>query len=233
LRAPLTALKGHAQFLQRRLAKQPDRADDAVELNKILYQVARLENELDVYLDAARLFNRRFQLQCDRTDLVALARRLVALHRGGSADDVLTFETHLTEAVGQWDPRRMTLALGILLNNASKYGLGKEVDVQLRGGDDIVRVEVLDRGVGVPSKARRSIFSAYVTGDNVENAGLGLGLFVAREIIRRHGGTIGARARAGGGSIFWFELPTHADPATGGGVAERAGAHSNATPGRD
>ena len=207
LRSPLTSLKGHAQILQRRVAKQLDRDADTAELNKILYQISRLEHELDVYLEAARLLSRRFRLQVERVDLIALARRLVELQSNGAAEDMLRLETTADELIGFWDRRRIQLALGALLSNAAKYGMGRDVVLRLLGTETGVRVEVEDEGLGVPSGERRGIFGAYVTGGNVENAGLGLGLYVAREIVKRHGGRMGMRARVGGGSVFWFEVP--------------------------
>jgi len=101
LRSPLTSLKGYAQILQRRLAKQPDRDSDTVELNKMLYQISRLEHELDVYVEAARIFNGRFRLQLEQVDLVALARRMVELQSKGAAEDVLRFEAADEELIGE------------------------------------------------------------------------------------------------------------------------------------
>ncbi len=213
LRSPLTSLKGHAQILQRRLAKQPDRDSDTVELNKMLYQISRLEHELDVYVEAARLFHGRFRLQLEQVDLVGLARRMVELQSKGAAEDVLRFEAADEELIGEWDRKRMQLALSVLLSNAAKYGLGRDSVLRLLATSGGVRLEVEDRGIGVLPAERRGIFGPYMTGGNVENAGLGLGLYVAREIVKRHGGRIGMRARRGGGSLFWFEVPLRV-PAT-------------------
>ncbi len=207
LRAPLTALKGHAQILQRRFAKRTERDADEIELYKMLYQIDRLEQELDVYLEAARLFSGHFGLLTGEVDLVAIARKMVDLQHRGAAEDLLRLDCEPRELVGEWDRRRIVLALGALLSNAAKYGLGREAVLTLSRSANGARVEVEDRGIGIPPEQRRGIFGAYVTGGNVSNAGVGLGLYVAREIIRRHGGRIGVRARAGGGSVFWFELP--------------------------
>jgi signal transduction histidine kinase len=207
LRAPLTALKGHAQILQRRLAKQPERAADLDELQRMLYQIERLEHEIDVYLEAARMQSGRFQLMPESGDVVSLAQRLVGVYALNAGDDVIRFEWTEETIIAEWDRRRVRLALGALLANAVKYGLGNEIVVRLSSTPNDVRFEVLDRGLGIPARERRRVFGAYATGSNAENAGLGLGLFVAREIVRRHGGHMSMRARSGGGSIFWFELP--------------------------
>jgi signal transduction histidine kinase len=79
--------------------------------------------------------------------------------------------------------------------------------VRLAREEDVVRVEVADRGIGVLPAERSRIFQAYERGSNAENAGAGLGLYVARETIRRHGGRMGVHSRSGGGSVFWFTVP--------------------------
>jgi signal transduction histidine kinase len=173
----------------------------------MLYQIGRLEHELDVYVEAARLLSGRFRLQVELVDLVVLARRMVELQRKGAAEDVLRFEVADTELIGEWDRKRMQLALSVLLSNAAKYGLGRDAVLRLAATSGGARAEVEDRGIGVPTAERRGIFGPYITGGNVENAGLGLGLYVAREIVKRHGGRIGMRARRGGGSLFWIEVP--------------------------
>ncbi len=74
------------------------------------------------------------------------------------------------------------------------------------------RIEISDRGIGVPPADRQRIFAAYTRGSNAENAGAGLGLYVCREVVRRSKGRIGVRGQHGGGSVFWFTLPL--DPAS-------------------
>jgi len=207
LRSPLAVLKGHTQILKRRFTKQTERADDLTELQKMLYQIERLEHELDVYLEAARLLRGRIQLLPERCDLVALAQRLVDLYAQGASGQALRIATSVAALPGQWDARRVRLILGALLANAAKYGRDQEVVVRLSRERDLARVEVEDQGVGVPAAERHQIFRPYATGSNIENAGLGLGLYVARELARRQGGRVGLRRRPGGGSIFWIELP--------------------------
>ncbi|HKB46709.1 MAG TPA: HAMP domain-containing sensor histidine kinase, partial [Ktedonobacterales bacterium] len=203
LRAPLAALKGHAQMLQRRLAKQPERADDLADLHKVLYQVERLEHGLDIYLEASRLMGDRFELAPEPAELVVITQRLVEVYSASAAGETIRVEVTEGTLDGIWDRRRLRLALSELLTNALKFGEEREVVVAVARTADGVRVEVRDRGQGVPVGERRRIFGAYVTGSNAPNAGLGLGLYVSYEIVRRHGGRMGVRARPDGGSIFW------------------------------
>jgi signal transduction histidine kinase len=223
LRVPLAALKGYAQILQRRLAKQPERAADLADLQKVLYQVERLEHGLDIFLEASRLMGGRFQLAPEPADLVAMTQRLAEAYSASAAGETIRVEAAEDALEGTWDRRRLRLALSALLMNALKFGDEQEVVVAVARMADGVRVEVRDRGPGVPAGERRRIFDAYVTGSNTPNAGLGLGLYVAHEIVRHHGGRMGVRAQPDGGSIFWLELPLVAQlPAAKGHTTEQS-----------
>jgi len=207
LRNPIASLKGHAQLFRRRVAKQQGREADVAELDKMLYQVERIEHELDVYLEAARLQRRRVQLTPDLCDLPEIVRKLVELYSHSVGGHDIRLELGADTLFGTWDKRRVRMAVEVLLANAVKYGREQEVVVRLLPLPGGARVEVLDRGIGVPGRERQSIFRAYARGSNVENGGPGLGLYVARALVRLHGGRIGVAAREGGGSVFWLELP--------------------------
>ncbi len=72
----------------------------------------------------------------------------------------------------------------------------------------VARISVTDSGIGVPPGEENAIFEAYASGSNVENPGVGLGLYVAREIVRGHGGEIGVTSHdRDAGVTFWFTLP--------------------------
>jgi signal transduction histidine kinase len=213
MRTPITALKGQVQLLQRRLRKQPDRDADLAELGKMMYQIVRLNHELDVYLEASHIARKRFDLLPTQADIGMLADRLVDMYAGAANAHSISVDTGIAPIVGLWDVKRLLMALEALLTNALKFSRGGEVAVRLAHEEDVVRVEVADRGIGVLPAERSRIFQAYERGSNAENAGAGLGLYVARETIRRHGGRMGMRSRPGGGSVFWFTVPLA--PATG------------------
>jgi signal transduction histidine kinase len=207
LRIPITALKGQVQLMQRRLRKDGGRERDLADLDKIAYQIERLNQELDIYLAAAHISKRRFEVHPEPGDLVAIAERVANIYARGSSAHLVRFEAAREHIPGEWDRRRIEQALGVLISNALRYSAGGEVLLRVALEGDQARIEVADRGVGVPPGERAKIFEAYTQGSNVENGGVGLGLHVARAIAKKHGGRIGVRARPGGGSVFWIELP--------------------------
>ena len=214
LRSPLAVLKGQLQMLQRRLRRQEDREEDRAEVHKMLYQVERLNHQLDVLLDASHIAQRRYQLRPAANDLVAITRRLVEIYKMGTQGHSFLFEAGQEALVGNWDRRRLEEIVLAFLANAVKFSPGGEVVARVERRGDRARIEVMDQGRGVPAAERRRIFRAYYVASNASDGGAGLGLYVAREAAKRQGGTIGVRARPGGGSVFWCELalaPTY-DP---------------------
>ncbi|HTQ43961.1 MAG TPA: HAMP domain-containing sensor histidine kinase [Polyangiaceae bacterium] len=107
-------------------------------------------------------------------------------------------------------PGVLASIVGNLVGNAIKYmpadAKTRVVSIRAHGNDGCVSVEVADTGAGVSEEQQRCIFEPYVRGDS-SRAGLGLGLATAKRLVVAHGGNIGVRPRAGGGAVFWFELP--------------------------
>ncbi len=231
LRAPITALKGQMQLLQRRLRAQPGREGDVAELNKMMYQLERLNHELDIYLDAMHVSRDQFELTPIECDIVAIANRIVAIYATGATGHNIRLEASEEHLIGIWDRKRLDEAISAMLSNAVKYGSNGDIVVRIFRDTRGARVEVLDRGIGVPVVDRHRIFAPYIQGSNVKNAGVGLGLAVAREAIRRHHGRIGIRARAGGGSIFWFVVPVGPPSTTTAPLPPRTARLAGKTPG--
>ena len=114
---------------------------------------------------------------------------------------------------GTWDPDRLTQLLGNLGKNALDYSpAGTPVDFRLRDEGDGVRVEVHNEGPPIPPELLPGIFEPFrraVAGDAHPLSGLGLGLFIVREICLSHGGHVEVRSRQGEGTTFTLWLPRH------------------------
>lgn len=209
LRVPITAMKGQMQLLQRRLRRQQGRETELNDVGKVLYQVERLQQHLATLLEAAHAAQHRLDLLPGEHDLMAVISRLTGIYDAGDSAHAIVVNSEVDSLPGVFDRTRVEVVLSVLFGNAFKYASEGTIEVTVTSADDVARVEVSDAGIGVPSAERRAIFNAYTSGSNIENPGVGLGLFVAREIIRMHHGRMGMRARKGGGSTFWFTLPLH------------------------
>jgi signal transduction histidine kinase len=108
------------------------------------------------------------------------------------------------------DPGKIKQLLDILLDNAIKFAEpGSPVDIEVAKDGSVTTVRVLDRGIGIPEEAREQVFDRFFQVEELQHhssVGLGLGLYLAREITAAHGGSIHCEPRPGGGTIFSFEI---------------------------
>jgi PAS domain S-box-containing protein len=207
LRTPVAALRMQVQGLQRRrdaldalAARFVARATEATD---------RLASLVDVLLDVSWLSAGRFELHPQRSDLGAVIRATVdrlqpAARHAASPIDL----DAAAELVGDWDVVRMEQVLTNLLSNAMKFGAGSSISVRaLAQGDKAVLV-VADHGSGIPPEVLPRMFDRFERGaPRTQYGGLGLGLYITREIVEAHGGTIRAENMPSGGARFVVELP--------------------------
>jgi two-component system, OmpR family, phosphate regulon sensor histidine kinase PhoR len=115
------------------------------------------------------------------------------------------------------DPNRLVQILTNLISNASKYSAaGGNIRVLARAGDDNVRIEVVDNGIGISPEDQARIFTQFFRSDDPavrEEQGWGLGLSVARRLVDIMNGDMGFESMLGHGSRFWFTLPIRDKPA--------------------
>jgi signal transduction histidine kinase len=108
----------------------------------------------------------------------------------------------------QADPERVALVFSNLLSNAIRHAPAKEpVEVRAEPDGRVVRFFVTDHGPGIPEDQRQRVFEKFVRLPGAKGQGLGLGLYISREIVLAHGGDLGVDGAPGGGSRFWFTLP--------------------------
>ena len=170
----------------------------------------RLQSIVDELLDLSRISGGKLELRTADVDVESLARK--AIEAQSSAADAARIELRCEVLPGQGevrvDPDRIALVFANLLGNAIRHSpAGAAVSVRARGSDTEMRFEVADRGPGIPREYRQAIFDKYFQLPGAPPGGAGLGLFIAREIVRAHGGEIGVDDEPGGGACFWFTLP--------------------------
>jgi signal transduction histidine kinase len=176
-------------------------------------QTDRLTRLVGELLDITRLRAGRFELERTPVELEPLVREVLERFELARAPG-LRFELCPPEApvVGLWDEARLEQVLTNLLSNAVRYSpQGGCVRVDFQLGPDTVDVRVRDEGIGIPSESLPGLFQPFARGANATSrhyGGLGLGLFICREIVERHGGHIWVEsAGAQRGSCFHVRLP--------------------------
>lgn len=216
LKTPLASLGGYLELFTRRMQRE-DRlqAGDERSLQVIREQVTRLNHLVAVLLDLARLEHGQFDMEQRLVELGALVHRVVAdLHPGLTQRVVAVHGSD--EPLRVWgDELRLEQVIQNLVSNAIKYSPKDSViTVVVLRHRDRARVSVRDQGIGIPAEAQASIFQHFYGGTNVnplQVSGLGIGLYVVKEIITRHGGTVALTSQEGFGSTFTVEIPLSSD----------------------
>lgn len=214
LRSPLAAIRGHVQLLQRRALRA--QSADLPDLATVLDQTGRLRTLIDELLDMSRLQLGRLELQRHPTDLHELAVKVVEQAAANNAAHQFRLHAH-GPTVGNWDPFRLEQVLVNLVSNAVKYspeGGVITVAVDQDGAaptreDGMIEVTVTDQGIGIPAGQEEAIFEQFHRAEHTQQAqSMGLGLYIARGIVEKHGGRLWAESPGPGcGSTFHVALP--------------------------
>ena len=173
---------------------------------------ARVELTEDL-LDVTRLQAGRLTLHLEPTDLVALTRRVVARLQMTTQQHTLSLHTPMEHLVVHVDPHRMEQVLSNLIGNAIKYspaGGMVEVTVCEEAETKMALLSVCDHGIGIPAQQQSLVFGRFARADNARAYGIGgtgLGLYLSRELVERHGGRIWFESMEGQGSIFSMASP--------------------------
>jgi len=208
LRTPLTSLRMAVHLLAEHIVgplttKQGDLVFAARE------DCDRLQAIVDELLDLSRIEADRIELRRAALDPEELVAAALDAQRSAAATRSVELRSELlpdTPAITA-DRERILLVLSNLIGNAIRYApTGSAVTVRAAPGDGVLRIDVSDHGPGIPAAQQPTIFDKYVRGPDAAPGGAGLGLFIAREIVHAHGGTIGIDSTPGHGATFWFTV---------------------------
>lgn len=211
LRTPLAALHGNIQLLVRRLDAAGDGNDKIGRYaTSALAQTRALSALVDRLFDLSGVMTDRFDVERQPTELVALARRVVEVAGGLDTDARLAVIAGRPPVRVQADALRIEQALLGLLTNSIVHGAASRIDVHVRSDGDDAVLSVTDDGRGIPEADQPMLFDrlARVASDHrTSKPGLGLGLYLAREIVSAHGGTIALASEEGRGTAVTIRLP--------------------------
>ncbi len=216
LKTPVTSIKGFTQVLQRRF-KQSGDAESLRFLNIMNKQLNKLTELISDLLDLSRMQTGQLTYQEEFFDLDILVREVLEQLQATTSTHQLLLEGK-THAQIFGDKDRIGQVLINLLTNAIKYSpRADKVIVRLSIDQDHALVEVQDFGLGISEAHHKKIFEQFyqVTDPEAKTfPGLGIGLYISREIIKRHHGQLWVKSTKGGGSTFSFRLPLAKDKET-------------------
>jgi PAS domain S-box-containing protein len=210
MKTPVTSIRGFAQTVldqyQSRGTIEPERLGRALQV--IDQQAGKLSRLVSQLLDTSRMQAGKLALEQQWVDLVPLVEEVAATARLNTPRHALTLEIP-QQVVAFIDVLRVEQVLRNLLDNAIRYSPnGGLIELTVAVGDDDLTITVRDHGIGIPSEHLSRVFDRFHRahqGGNV--AGLGLGLYISRDIVQRHGGRIEVESPADGGTRFVVQLP--------------------------
>jgi signal transduction histidine kinase len=223
IKTPLTALLGNANLFARRVKREGQLTErNQQTLQIVIRQAERLNRLITMLFDLSRIQLNRLQIELVPLDLRALVQRIVE-------EVQIQLDSHRFEIKGMDQPLivsadelRLEQVLQNLFGNAVKYSpQGGVIEVLLEQREAYAYMHVTDQGIGIPAAAIPHLFRRFYRAGNTNThriSGLGIGLYVTREILAQHHGTIEITSVEGQGSTFSIALPLCSEEA----LAERA-----------
>jgi NtrC-family two-component system sensor histidine kinase KinB len=208
-RTPLTSLRMAVHLCTEQVAG-PLTEKQAELLYAAREDCDRLQGMVDDFLDLSRIESGRVELYPVPTEVANLITAAIEEHKGDAdgKDIKLTPELGLPQTSVLADRVRIGHVFSNLIGNALRYTAnGGSITVGAVAANGSVRFTVTDTGSGIPKEYQERIFEKFFQVPNSGPKGTGLGLYIAKEIVRAHGGEIGVESEPGKGSMFWFTLP--------------------------
>jgi signal transduction histidine kinase len=212
----VAALQLQLQMLQRHAQRSVDEAPRALDgkLEGLERQVRRIGVLVGELLDVSRMRLGRLELVREPGDLSEIARETVSHVRPEVERSGSRLVLDLQPTPGSFDRSRIEQVITNLLANAAKFGQGKPISLHVDPEGPRARIRVVDRGIGISAEDQARVFDRFERAVPAQHfGGLGLGLYIARQIVDAHEGEIRVESRPGAGTTFTVLLPR--EPAAG------------------
>ena len=216
LKTPVTSLRGFSQLLVREHARTGgiDPNLIAAAAARIDEQSARLTRLTERLLDISRIESGKLAISLQKTEVSSLVEAVVASVRQAHPNKSFTVRSS-SGIVADMDGLRVEQVLVNLLDNAAKFSpMESPIEVEVeQTGENQVSISVQDRGPGIPKEKRENLFERfYQVHAQGHYGGMGIGLYVSRQIVEMHGGSINVEQPENGGSCFVVRLPLNHYP---------------------
>lgn len=205
LKSPLATLKAFAQLLKKQVTTSKDKTNEAF-LDKMNLQLDKMNNLVNDMLDATGIEGGRLHFEREPFNFDALLIDTV--------EDFLKTSSHQVTIEGRvgklvfGDTGRINQVLFNLLANAEKYSPDTHsILISISATDSIMQCCITDYGIGIPKQEQKHIFDRFYRVNATHTKGIGLGLYIAKEIVTQLGGTISVKSNPNKGSTFCFTLP--------------------------
>ena len=215
LRTPLSSLKWSLDLLRgKRIGEINKKQKEYLDIiNESNNRMIELVNDL---LNVNRIEEGKLGVKPNEFFLVSLVEDIIEEIKPSAQENKVTISFHKEEGLpsAYADPDRIRMVIQNLIENAIKYSnkniKDKLAEIIIERDEDRVKFSIKDNGVGIPSNLQGQVFGKFFRGDNLAKQrveGTGLGLFIAKGIIKLSGGEMDFKSKEGKGSTFWFTLP--------------------------
>jgi len=204
LKTPLTTISGYLQIMDKKVTEPSAKKF----IDKTINQVARLNRLIADLLDVSKIEAGKLIFEKEKFDLVALVKEMIESFRYINNAYNISFNSAIDVAYVTADKHRIEQVINNLLGNAVKYSPDNfNIEVRFELVNGAVKVIFKDYGIGLTQEQQSMIFSRFYRAENTNRVpGLGLGLYLTKEIINRHEGKVGVNSVFGKGSEFYFTL---------------------------
>ncbi len=209
LRSPLTSISGYLQILQLKSKSLENKQfyELLVSANR---QSARMKLLIESFLDIARIGEGKLRLNKVEFTLHDLLSNIGQMLQQTVTSHVFLFHVDVQQLILA-DRDKIEQVIINFINNAVKYSpVGSKIEINAQVEHGELYIEVKDQGAGISEEDQHKIFTRFYRVENSQTemvSGFGIGLYVSKEIINLHGGTIGLRSVVGQGTTFWFKIP--------------------------
>jgi len=214
LKTPLTSILLNLQDVLRKIRLTKSDIPEVNELVKMVevsinqsYRMSRLINDL---LNVSVAATDRLQIEKDKVDLVPLIKGVISGFRVKLREYgvKVKFEHKDRVVIGKWDKIRIEQVVANLLSNAIKYGNKKPIKITLSSTAESAIIKIIDQGIGIKSADQTIIFERFKRAvSHKDYSGLGVGLYISKQIIEAHKGTLKIESTQGKGAVFSIILP--------------------------
>lgn len=209
LKTPITSLSGYLQIINKRL---PDNDQNKSFIEKALLQIGKLSGLLSDLLDVSKIETGQLPLTYSSFEFRHLIQEVIEQMQYSTKSHRIVLQQEIGPLIISADKQRIEQVLINLISNAIKYSPeADQVNVKVVLNDNSVRVMVQDFGLGISQDQWEHIFSRFYRVEELAShiSGLGIGLYICKEIVNRHQGELWVESTPGKGSVFFFEIPVN------------------------
>jgi PAS domain S-box-containing protein len=208
LRTPIAIVSLQLQQLRRLIERGEPTERLASATAAALSQVGRMNTLVQSLFDVSQIEHGRFTIARAEADLAVIVHDVVERLAAQAALVGSKLVVEVPELRGRWDRMRLEQVFTNVIGNAIKYGAGRPVEVAAHDAGDMVHAEVRDSGIGIGEADTERIFGKFQRAVPAAHyGGLGLGLYISKQIVEAHGGSIAVQSTPGAGATFRIALP--------------------------